>query len=288
MLVYGNPQLTNLSFGYNAGFNFGGGAYSLLGGFGGGGYGGFGGWGGGSFGQSFGWGAAFKSNIYDVHRGKAWDTKLLTNYGRRDPVYLDTNKDGKLNVHKRNVRFDMNGDGIMDRVREWNTKDAQLVYDANRNGKIDNGREIMNEVGVKGRRNKYKNGWEKARAIFDKNKDGIINGNELKHAKFWTDKNGNGKTDKGELRTAAQMNIVSIDTKKGRFTTKKKIGEMRGFASGWGGSGGHWGGGGWGGGGGYDCCCGGGWGHSGWGGGWGGGFGFGFGGGFAGGFSRFF
>ena len=287
MLVYGNPQLTNLSLNFNGGFNYGGGAYSLLGGYGCGCHRGFGGWGGGGWGQTFGWGAAFKSNIYDVHQGKAWDTKLLTNYGRRDPVYLDTNKDGKLNVKKHNVRFDMNGDGVMDRVREWNTKDAQLVYDANGNGKIDNGREIMNEVSVKGKQGKYKNGWEKARDIFDKNKDGKISGDELKKARFWTDANGNGKTDKGELKTAAQMNIVGIDTKNGRFVTKKKVGEHYSFMGGRVGNNG-WGGGRFGGG--YNCCCGGGWGHSGWGGGWGSSCGGGWGGGlsFSGGFSRFY
>lgn len=249
MLVSGNAQLTGIGAFYGGGFNYGASSNFLFGGCAPGYYGGGGqsGWGG-QFNQMAGWGAAWKSDIYNVQSGKAWDTTLKSTLGRRDPVYLDTNRDGKLNVEGgKNVRFDINGDGIMDTVHEWNTKDAQLVYDANGNGKIDNGREIMNETSVNGKQNAYKNGWEKAQDIFDKNKDGIINGKELEKAKFWTDANGNGKVDDGEMKSATEMNIVSIDTKEGRFVTKEKVGEMRGVVGGWGGQwGGGWGQQGWG------------------------------------------
>ena len=284
MLVASQPQITGLGAFYGGAFNFNTGAANLLGGFNNGnahcgsglqgmnfGGGVSGGWGGMEFGQMAGWGAAWKSDIYDTHVGKAWDTTLKSTLGRRDPVYLDTNKDGKLNVvGGKNVAFDINGDGIMDRVHEWNTQDAQLVYDANNNGKIDNGREIMNEVGINGKQGKYKNGWEKARDLFDKNKDGRIDGAELAKAKFWTDSNGNGKSDKGELKTAGELNIVGIDTKTGKYITKEKVGEQHGFFGGMGGFGG-----------GFNANSG--WGGSSWGfGGMGGGFG-GFGGGYAGG-----
>lgn len=287
MLIAGEPQITGIGAFYGGGFNYTQGAQQLLGGYnrgcGFGGYrGGFGShWGGGGFGQMAGWGAAWKSDIYDLQTGKAWDTKLASTLGRRDPVYLDTNKDGKLNVEGgKNVRFDINGDGIVDRVHEWNTKDAQLVYDANNNGKIDNGREIMNETSIKGKQNAYKNGWEKAQDLFDANKDGMVNGAELDKAKFWTDANGNGKTDAGELKTAKELNIVAIDTKNGKYVTKEKVGELHGFTGGfgggWGRSGWGFGGGGWGSGG-----CGHGGGYGGFGG------GFGQGGGFGGGFAAF-
>ena len=296
MLVAGQAQLTGMG-GFNVGgFNYGAGANYLFGGRGqcGPGYfGGGGGWGGGGFGwggqfgQMAGFGATWKSDIYNIQKGDAWDTTLASTLGRRDPVYLDTNRDGKLNVEGgKNVRFDINGDGLMDTVHEWNTKDAQLVYDANGNGKIDNGREIMNETAVDGRQNVYKNGWEKTQAIFDADKNGIIDGAELDKAKFWTDANGNGQVDDGEMKTAKEMNIVSIDTKNGKFVTKEKVGEMHGFMGGFGGSFGNFGG--WGGGFG-GCGCG--FGRSGWGfGGGGGGFGgFGghWGGGGFGGYSRF-
>ncbi len=298
MLVAGQPQITGLGAFFGGGFNYNAGANSLLGGYngfgnsgfgnngfgnnafcGGNRFGGMGGFGGMNFGGMAGWGAAWKSDIYNMQEGKAWDTTLASTLGQRDPVYLDTNRDGKLNVEGgKNVNFDINGDGIADQVHEWNTQDAQLVFDANNNNKIDNGREIMNETGINGEQNKYKNGWEKAQDLFDADKNGSISGEELAKAKFWTDTNGNGQTDEGELKTAAELNIVGIDTKNGKFVTKEKVGEMHGMFGGFGGFGGSVGGGF---GGGYNC----GWGRSGWGmGNQGfGGFG-GFGGGYAGGF----
>jgi hypothetical protein len=169
---------------------------------------------------------------YETRSGRAWDTTLAATLARRegqvlsliDPVYLDTNWDNRLNVEGgTQVTFDINGDGAVDIVHEWNTRDAQLVYDADNNGRIDDGREIMNETGLNGEQNKYRNGWEKVRVVFDPNKNDIIEGAELEKAKFWTDINGNGIVDQGELKTAAEMAIVSISIVKQEFIFKKKI-----------------------------------------------------------------
>ncbi len=166
---------------------------------------------------------------YERVKAKAWDTTLASTLGRSDgaaidPIYLDTNLDEKLNVQGgKNVCFDINGDGIADLVHEWNTLDAQVVYDANRNGQIDDGREIMNETGVDGAQNKYRNGWEKARDLFDTNRDGIIDGAELDKVSVWTDANGNGKVDAGELKSAKAFIVLSIDTQKGEFVMRRRI-----------------------------------------------------------------
>jgi|GEM_PF-2404878 len=151
--------------------------------------------------------------------GKAWDTTLASTLGRSgpgttpvDPVYLDTNQDDKLNITGGNsVCFDINGDGIKDKIHEWNTSDAQLVYDVNRNGRVDDGKEIMNETGIDGSQNKYRNGWAKVRDIFDKNDDGVIDGDELLLTSYWTDVNGNGTTEPCEIKTAWEMGIIKID-----------------------------------------------------------------------------
>ncbi len=233
----------NMSFGYgnmNSMMNgmLNGGNYGSYGG-----YGGFGGFGG--FGGYMGMNGSMSLPLYQYSNGQAWDTTLATNLGRRDPVYLDTNRDGKLNVEKLQtpLSFDMNGDGIADRVLEWNTKDAQLVYDANGDGQINSGREMMNEVGINGEQGKYKNGWEKALDLFDTNKDGKLDAEELKKAGFWTDSNGNGKVDEGELKNAAEMGIMGIDPKNGQFIQRDKIGNMNiNFGIG-GGFGGNYGGG---------------------------------------------
>lgn len=163
--------------------------------------------------------------------GKAWDTTLASTLGKSDPgappvdpVYLDTNQDDKLNVKGgMNVCFDINGDGVKDKVHEWNTLDAQLVYDINGNGLIDNGREIMNETGIDGQQNKYRNGWAKARDIFDTNNDGMIDCNELLLTRYWTDNNGNGTVEPGELKTAWDMNIIKIDINNQLFIFEEQI-----------------------------------------------------------------
>ncbi len=154
-----------------------------------------------------------------IKTGKVWDTTLASTLGRSgpgatpvDPVYFDTNQDNKLNVvGGLSVCFDINGDGIKDKVHEWNSLDAQLVYDVNGNNLIDSGREIMNETGIDGTQNKYRNGWDKVRDIFDKNKNGLIEGDELLLTKYWTDSNGNGTVEPGELKTACEMKIIKID-----------------------------------------------------------------------------
>ena len=199
----------------------------------------------GSYGGGMSMGMMGMMPMYQYNQGKAWDTTLDSTLGRRDPIYLDTNHDGVLNKERLNtsINFDINGDGISDRVHEWNTKDAQLVYDANGDGQINSGREMMNEVGVNGEQGKYKNGWEKARDVFDKNKDGRIDGEELKSARFWTDANGDGKVDDGEMKTAAESGIVGIDTENGRFVERQQVGNMffgMSMNMGWGGS--NWGG----------------------------------------------
>ena len=159
--------------------------------------------------------------------GNAWDTTLAATLGRAksepasavDPIYLDLNQDGNLNITGGfQIRFDINGDGILDTVHEWNSRDGQLVIDANCNGIVDDGREIMNETGFDGQQNMYLNGWAKARALFDANQDGIIDGAELDRAMIWLDINADGISDKNELASAAKLGIVSIDTVNRTFT----------------------------------------------------------------------
>ncbi len=160
-------------------------------------------------------------------QGNAWDTTLAATLGRAksgpasavDPIYMDLDQDGNLNITGgMQVRFDINGDGILDTVHEWNSRDGQLVIDANCNGIVDDGREIMNETGIDGQQNMYPNGWAKARALFDENQDGIIDGAELDRVTIWVDSNADGISDKNELASAAKLSIVSIHTVNRTFT----------------------------------------------------------------------
>jgi len=192
-----------------------------------------------NFGNGFlssGWSLSFP--IYNYSTMQAWDYKFATEFGRRvvrrDPVILDWNGDGQISTKGRDksserISFDVNGDGLMDRT-EWVKGDALLVYDANGDGVINNGRELMNEVGINGEQGKYKNGWEKARDIFDTNKDGIIMGEELDKVKIWVDANGDGRTDEGELISAKDAGIYYIDTNSG-YVMKRELSQQLDFGA---------------------------------------------------------
>lgn len=146
--------------------------------------------------------------------------------GNTEVTTTRTHREWDLLVNwDKKIDFDVNGDGTMDRT-EWLKKDGGdgfMVLDADNDGQI-NGRELMNETGLDGEQNKYASGWDKARALFDKDGDGILQGDELKCVKIWADANGDGKTDPGELKTLDQLGIVKIDTNTGSFTEAKLTG----------------------------------------------------------------
>lgn len=179
---------------------------------------------------------------YDINQtGKMWDYKFDSILGRRDPVIIDVDGDGKptvTNSWRDGIQFDINGDGIIDRTQwvkaQGDKTDAFVTYltpeqiKLLQEGKFDqirlDGRNLMTETGIDGRQNVYRNGYEKMRDLYDKNKDGIISGDELKNMYIWQDKNGNGKVDKDELKTAAEWGIKQFDTNAGNYT--RKVGEI--------------------------------------------------------------
>lgn len=160
----------------------------------------------------------------DDSRKRANETTAVSNSveetSSRRTTTTKTHKEWDLLVNwDKKIDFDVDGDGTTDRT-EWLKKDGGdgfLVLDADNDGKI-NGRELMNETGLNGEQNKYKSGWDKARALFDKDGDGILAGDELKNVKVWADANGDGKTDAGELKSLDKLGIVKIDTNTGSFT----------------------------------------------------------------------
>ncbi len=214
---------------------------------------------------------------YHFQLGQKWHNRQVqvTRRSRSyDPVILDLNGDGKLDVtgkdnsvvhtnHKwststqttrrwrritttttrvhewdtykdwnKKINFDVDGDGVVDRT-EWlkkGAKDGFLVMDIDGDGKI-TGRELMNESDINGRKNVFKNGFEKARFYGDTNKDGIISGDELKKFKVWVDANGDGITDKGELKSLDEVGIVEINTIDGSFTRRKEVGLNESYIS---------------------------------------------------------
>lgn len=110
---------------------------------------------------------------------------------------------------------------------EWLAKnggDGFLVADFNNNGEIDSAIELFGTVGLDGKE-KYKNGYEKLADLFDKNRDGVVTGEELKGLKIWVDSNADGKVQAGELQSLAEHNITSFDVR--NYDSKTMEGSYR-------------------------------------------------------------
>ena len=68
---------------------------------------------------------------------------------------------------------------------------------------------MMSEFDKDGKK-AFANGFAKLAFYFDKDKSGVIEGAELKGLKFWVDKDGDAKTDKGELQELSKYGITQI------------------------------------------------------------------------------
>gem|GEM_PF-2856762 len=110
---------------------------------------------------------------------------------------------------------------------EWikGTGDGFLVWDHNNNGKIDDNTEMMSEFDIEGNKT-FNNGFEKLAHYFDKDKDGIIKGNELNGLKFWVD-DGDAITEDGELQDLSTYGILEIALPTAGGMTSKSISGKR-------------------------------------------------------------
>jgi hypothetical protein len=112
---------------------------------------------------------------------------------------------------------------------EWlkkGTNDGFLVWDHNGNGMIDDNTEMMSEFDREGNE-VFANGYEKLRHYFDKDNDGIIQGQELHGLMFWVDSNADAQTDSGEIKTLDQYGITHIQIpEEGELTSSSTIGKV--------------------------------------------------------------
>ena len=109
------------------------------------------------------------------------------------------------------VNFDLNGDGSRERTG-WigGPTVGLLAIDFNRNGRIDNGKELISSATPAGRK-RGAHAYE-VLSQYDKNRDGVINRADavFYSLRIWVDKNRNGRTDRRELFSLAQMKVTSI------------------------------------------------------------------------------
>jgi hypothetical protein len=113
------------------------------------------------------------------------------------------------------VQFDMNADGVTDRIT-WTARDgatAFLAIDRNQNLRIDDGSELFGNWTVLPSGTRASNGFE-ALIAFDDNGDGVIDAADaVWHSLLlWTDANHDGKSQPEELENIALNPIRAIET----------------------------------------------------------------------------
>lgn len=122
------------------------------------------------------------------------------------PIAIDIDGNGldTTSFFDKNVDFDLNGDGSLDKTAWLNPGDAFLAVDLNADGKINGGGELF---GGQARGD----GYAKL-ALYDTNKDGIISIDDdaFEQLLIWQDVDSDGVSDEGELRTLAEVSIDSI------------------------------------------------------------------------------
>ncbi|MBO4523905.1 MAG: calcium-binding protein, partial [Ruminococcus sp.] len=130
-----------------------------------------------------------------------------------DPIVLDLKNDGfdptDLND---GVNFDLDANGMAERINWTRGDEALLAYDRNEDGMINDGTEVFGDNTPMADGSKAANGFT-ALSEFDTNQDGIIDKNDENFDKLlvWQDKNHNGISEKSELSTLAENGITSID-----------------------------------------------------------------------------
>jgi len=149
------------------------------------------------------------------------------------PIIVDTARNGyHLSSADDGVMFDLNGDGIPDRVA-WtrpDSDDAFLAIDRNNNGRIDDGSELFgNHTPVYGDRTDVTtmNGFEVLRFAEGPSwgasyAEGRIDSRDAVFSRLllWRDNNHNGNSEPDELTPLANTGVQWIGTE---YSTKKRI-----------------------------------------------------------------
>ncbi|MBN8779576.1 Ig-like domain-containing protein [Thiobacillus sp.] len=127
------------------------------------------------------------------------------------PVAIDLDRNGFAftSAETSDVFFDINADGWKRQVSWTAPGDGWLAIDANSNGLVDDGTEI---VFTKQATNSQTD-LQALAEVFDSNHDGLLSAADEKWAKFgvWNDANQNGVTDAGEFKSLATLGIESIE-----------------------------------------------------------------------------
>jgi hypothetical protein len=117
------------------------------------------------------------------------------------------------------VRFDMDGDGIIEQ-RPWiKSTTGFLVWDGDGDGQITSGRELFGSVTWW---LFFPNGYH-AMNILDDDRDGFLSFGELDGISVWFDRNSNGKSDVGEIVSIESLGITAIATRQNDYSGKSPM-----------------------------------------------------------------
>jgi hypothetical protein len=118
---------------------------------------------------------------------------------------IDLDGDGikLVNINKSNAMFDLTGSGFANKTGWISSGDAFLVWDRNNNGRIDD----ISEMFGSGNQSGFK-----ALALYNTNRDGKIDAFDdvFKNLKLWQDRNGDGRTDEGELMALERSKLLDL------------------------------------------------------------------------------
>ena len=128
---------------------------------------------------------------------------LIIHFGNEESIVL-TNLDNGVN-------FDLDANGFDEKTAWIGTEEGFLAYDRDENQSIDNGSELFGDRFLMSNGKTSSNGFE-ALASLNENDDFVINKDDTAFFKLsvWFDRNHNGKTEKNELKSLDDLNIISI------------------------------------------------------------------------------
>jgi Ca2+-binding RTX toxin-like protein len=128
------------------------------------------------------------------------------------PIALDLDGDGieLINRDDSHAYFDMTGSGYRNHTGWVGADDGFLVLDIGHDNKIDQAKELSFALWTD---NPNDTDLEGLKATFDNNHDNVIDKDDdvFSSLRVWQDKNGNGISEDGELKTLTEAGITSIN-----------------------------------------------------------------------------
>ncbi len=144
-------------------------------------------------------------------------------FGLVTPIILDLDGDGidMVSIKKSKARFDIDGDGTLDRTGWVGKGDGLLVIDRNNDGLITGASELSFLTEDPTAKSDLA-----ALAKLDANRDGKIDSSDARFGelKIWVDANRNGRTDTGELKPLEEAGITEISLAGRTIDQKAKVG----------------------------------------------------------------